>query len=60
MWTACVDGTRRRAARFRLLFYPKDLVQKRELEYASGKLTSIEINGTFYGSQKPSTFAKWR
>ncbi|WP_082779119.1 DUF72 domain-containing protein [Burkholderia sp. PAMC 28687] len=45
---------------WRGLFYPKDLVQKRELEYASGKLTSIEINGTFYGSQKPSTFAKWR
>lgn len=44
---------------WRGLFYPKDLVQKRELEYASRKLTSIEINGTFYGSQKPSTFAKW-
>jgi uncharacterized protein YecE (DUF72 family) len=44
---------------WRGLFYPKDLVQKRELEYASQQLTSIEINGTFYGSQKPSTFAKW-
>jgi uncharacterized protein YecE (DUF72 family) len=41
-------------------FYPTDLVQKRELEYAAGKLTSIEINGTFYGSQKPESFAKWR
>jgi len=40
-------------------FYPEGLVQKRELEYASRKLTTIEINGTFYGSQKPSTFAKW-
>lgn len=40
-------------------FYPKDLTQKRELEYASRKLTSIEINGTFYGSQKPESFAKW-
>jgi len=40
-------------------FYPEELVQKRELEYASRKLTSIEINGTFYGSQKPATFAKW-
>ncbi|MDN7180497.1 DUF72 domain-containing protein [Caballeronia sp. SEWSISQ10-4 2] len=40
-------------------FYPKGLVQKLELEYASRKLTTIEINGTFYGSQKPATFAKW-
>jgi uncharacterized protein YecE (DUF72 family) len=41
-------------------FYPDELTQKRELEYASRRLTSIEINGTFYGSQKPDTFAKWR
>jgi uncharacterized protein YecE (DUF72 family) len=41
-------------------FYPEDLTQKRELEYASRQLTSIEINGTFYGAQKPETFAKWR
>ena len=40
-------------------FYPDDLPQKRELEYASRKLTSIEINGTYYGSQKPESFAKW-
>jgi uncharacterized protein YecE (DUF72 family) len=41
-------------------FYPKGLAQKNELEYAAGKLTSIEINSTFYGSQKPSSFVKWR
>ncbi|AXS42094.1 DUF72 domain-containing protein [Breoghania sp. L-A4] len=41
-------------------FYPGDVTQKRELEYASRALTSIEINGTYYGSQKPETFAKWR
>jgi uncharacterized protein YecE (DUF72 family) len=40
-------------------FYPDGLAQKRELEYASRKLTSIEINGTYYGSQKPESFAKW-
>lgn len=40
-------------------FYPDKLPQKRELEYAASKLTSIEVNGTFYGSQKPETFAKW-
>ena len=41
-------------------FFPKGLAHSRELEYASGKLTSIEINGTYYGSQKPESFAKWR
>jgi uncharacterized protein YecE (DUF72 family) len=41
-------------------FYPKGLAQTRELEYASGKVTSIEINGTFYRTQKPSTFRQWR
>ena len=40
-------------------FYPADLAQKSELEYASRRLTSIEVNGTFYGSQKPETFARW-
>ncbi len=45
---------------WRGLFYPEGLAQKRELEFASRKLTSIEINGTFYGTQKPETFAKWR
>ena len=40
-------------------FYPKDLPQKRELEYASQHLTAIEINGTYYGSQKPESFARW-
>ena len=40
-------------------FYPKGLPQARELEYASRKLTSIEINGTFYRTQKPDSFRKW-
>lgn len=42
------------------MFYPAGLVQRRELEYASRQLTSIEINGTYYGTQKPATYAKWR
>jgi len=41
-------------------FYPKGLVQRRELEYASRRLSAIEINGTWYGTQKPATYAKWR
>ena len=40
-------------------FYPDKHSQKRELEYASRHLTSIEINGTYYGSQKPESFVKW-
>jgi uncharacterized protein YecE (DUF72 family) len=45
---------------WRGVFYPANLVQKRELEYASARLTTIEINGTYYGSQKPESFARWR
>src|SRR5688572_13138822 len=40
-------------------FYPKGLTQAKELHYASRQLTSIEINSTFYGLQKPATFQKW-
>jgi uncharacterized protein YecE (DUF72 family) len=40
-------------------FYPAGTTQKRELEYASRALTTIEINGTYYGSQKPESFIKW-
>jgi uncharacterized protein YecE (DUF72 family) len=41
-------------------FYPAGLPQKRELEYASRHVTAIEINGTFYRTQAPASFAKWR
>lgn len=41
-------------------FYPKGLVQRRELEFASRQLTAIEINGTYYGAQTPATYARWR
>ncbi|RKR36372.1 DUF72 domain-containing protein [Paraburkholderia sp. BL17N1] len=46
-------------APWRGTFYPSDLTQSRELEYASQNLTSIEINGTFYGLQKPASYEKW-
>jgi uncharacterized protein YecE (DUF72 family) len=45
---------------WRKTFYPKGTAQVRELEYASRQVTTIEINGTFYRTQKPATFAKWR
>ena len=37
-------------------FYPKDLSLKRELEFASSKLSSIEINGTYYSTFKPTSW----
>ena len=45
---------------WRGVFYPEGLSQKRELEYASRQLTSIEINGTYYSTFKPASWAKWR
>ncbi|QCB49362.1 DUF72 domain-containing protein [Rhodococcus sp. PAMC28707] len=41
-------------------FYPAGLPHRAELGYASTHLSSIEINGTFYAMQKPSSFVKWR
>ncbi|GHC61143.1 DUF72 domain-containing protein [Limoniibacter endophyticus] len=40
-------------------FYPEKLAKKRQLEFASRAVPAIEVNGTYYGSQKPETFAKW-
>ena len=45
---------------WRGVFYPEGLTQKRELEYASRALTSIEINGTYYATFKPDSWMKWR
>jgi uncharacterized protein YecE (DUF72 family) len=45
---------------WRGVFYPEGLPHAKELEYASRQLTSIEINGTYYGGQSPETFRKWR
>ncbi|RZT38474.1 DUF72 domain-containing protein [Cupriavidus agavae] len=41
-------------------FYPAGLAQARELEYASRHLTAIEINSTYHGTQKRSSFVNWR
>ncbi|MEX3008790.1 DUF72 domain-containing protein [Hoeflea sp. TYP-13] len=46
-------------APWRGTFFPDGLRQKDELNYASRQLATIEINGTYYGTQKPATFAKW-
>jgi uncharacterized protein YecE (DUF72 family) len=41
-------------------FYPAGLPHGKELEYASRQLTAIEVNGTYYSTMRPATFAKWR
>ena len=41
-------------------FFPAGLAHSRELAYASRQLTAIEVNGTYYSTFKPATFAKWR
>jgi uncharacterized protein YecE (DUF72 family) len=46
-------------APWRGVFYPKGLPQSQELGFAGTKLTSIEINATFYRLQTPATFRKW-
>ena len=44
---------------WRKVFYPADLAQHRELQYASRQLPTIEINGTFYSLQRPEFFQDW-
>jgi uncharacterized protein YecE (DUF72 family) len=44
---------------WRGVFYPEDLPQRRELEYAAGIFRSVEINGTFYSLQRPESFEAW-
>jgi uncharacterized protein YecE (DUF72 family) len=46
-------------APWRGVFYPDDLVQKRELEYASRQVSAIEINGTYYRAPDAATYRKW-
>ncbi len=40
-------------------FYPKGLAQRQELAYAASRLSSIEINGSFYALQRPTSYSRW-
>jgi uncharacterized protein YecE (DUF72 family) len=44
---------------WRGVFYPQNLPQRRELEFASRTFNSIEINGSFYSMQRPSSYRRW-
>ncbi|GGA80109.1 hypothetical protein GCM10011491_04250 [Brucella endophytica] len=46
-------------ARWHGVFYPEGLPQRQELAYAAEQFPSIEVNGTFYGLQRPESFARW-
>jgi len=48
-----------RYAGWRGKFYPKGLAQRRELEFASRTFNSVEINGSFYSLQRPSSYQRW-
>jgi uncharacterized protein YecE (DUF72 family) len=45
---------------WRGVFYPKGLPQRRELEYASRAMSTVEINGSFYSLQRPESYRQWR
>ena len=44
---------------WRGIFYPRDFPHRRELEFASRQFNSIEINGSFYSLQRPSSYQRW-
>lgn len=48
-----------RYAGWRGRFYPEDLVQARELEFASRQFPTIELNGSFYALQGAASYQKW-
>lgn len=48
-----------RYAPWRGIFYPEDLKQNKELHFASRRVNTIEINGSFYATQRPESYQKW-
>ena len=48
-----------RYAPWRGNFYPDDLLQKDELTYAASRFPTVEINGSFYSLQRPSSYRRW-
>jgi uncharacterized protein YecE (DUF72 family) len=55
----CIGISGWRYAPWRKVFYPEGLVQAKELHFASRALPSIEINGSFYGLQRPTSYLRW-
>src|SRR5918912_624265 len=40
-------------------FYPADLPAREWLRYASRRMNSVELNGTFYSLKSPDVFRRW-
>jgi uncharacterized protein YecE (DUF72 family) len=57
--TALVGISGWRYPEWRRVFYPAGLPQRLELEYAAGQVASLELNSSFYGLQRPSSYLKW-
>lgn len=57
--TALVGISGWRYPEWRRTFYPAGLPQRLELEHAAGQVASLEINSSFYGLQRPSSYLKW-
>jgi len=49
-----------RYPRWRGDFYPRGLVQRRELEYIGANFSTVELNGSFYSLQRPASYQSWR
>ncbi|WP_194420979.1 DUF72 domain-containing protein [Microbacterium abyssi] len=49
-----------RYASWRGDFYPRGLAQRRELEYIGSRFSTVELNGSFYSLQRPSSYQRWR
>lgn len=58
--TALIGISGWRYARWRGDFYPAGLPQRRELAYAAERLDSVELNGSFYSLQRPTSYQRWR
>ena len=48
-----------RYAPWRGVFYPRGLPQRQELEFAAERMTTIEVNGSFYALQRPDSYRAW-
>ncbi len=49
-----------RYAHWRGRFYPRGLPQRRELEHVATCFPTVELDGSFYSLQRPTSYVAWR